>query len=269
MGPQRNQFLEPKFGDAEYLITKLRRDDLQCLCDLYHGNEKSETVDILDFGARKAPYQDLFRGIARSYKCADMPDEGEDREIDVLILPDGKLDMPDSSVDLVLSLQVLEHVPDVELYLEEAFRVLKPGGTLWLTTHGMWPFHPTPTDYYRWTLSGLIKTVGTRFEIFDTHAMMGAPAYSIMIFVRRLWDITRWINSRQSVILNKITGERWGKTAPRDRRITNKYMYAGNLIFIVFGGILNMMMECADLATSVASKDIEAAVYRIAAIKSK
>jgi ubiquinone/menaquinone biosynthesis C-methylase UbiE len=55
-----------------------------------------------------------------------------------------------------VSFQVLEHVPVPNDYLKEAHRVTKSGGKLFLTTHGQWPYHPTPTDYHRWTKAGLI-----------------------------------------------------------------------------------------------------------------
>jgi len=57
---------------------------------------------------------------------------------------------------LYVSFQVLEHVPVPHDYLKEATRVLKPGGRVFLTTHGPWPYHPTPTHYHRWTKAGLV-----------------------------------------------------------------------------------------------------------------
>jgi SAM-dependent methyltransferase len=52
--------------------------------------------------------------------------------------PDAPLPLGDSSVDLVLCAETLEHVRDVQLLLSEARRVLRAGGTLALTTpaHG-------------------------------------------------------------------------------------------------------------------------------------
>jgi SAM-dependent methyltransferase len=41
---------------------------------------------------------------------------------------DGTIDQPDNSVDLVLAISVLHHVPNVEHVVSELGRVLKPGG---------------------------------------------------------------------------------------------------------------------------------------------
>jgi ubiquinone/menaquinone biosynthesis C-methylase UbiE len=55
-----------------------------------------------------------------------------------LLEPDAPLPFDDSSFDLVLCAETIEHVRDVQLLLSEVRRVLRPGGTLALTTpaHG-------------------------------------------------------------------------------------------------------------------------------------
>jgi SAM-dependent methyltransferase len=52
--------------------------------------------------------------------------------------PDAPLPLEDSQFDLVLCAETLEHVRDVQLFLSEARRVLRPGGVLAVTTpaHG-------------------------------------------------------------------------------------------------------------------------------------
>ena len=48
-----------------------------------------------------------------------------------------QLDLPEASFDVVSSMEVVEHVPDVNALLGESRRLLRPGGALYLTTpHG-------------------------------------------------------------------------------------------------------------------------------------
>ena len=60
---------------------------------------------------------------------------------------------------MVLSTQVIEHVPDTGRYLRESWRLLRPGGALIVTTHGLIPEHGCPYDFYRWTADGLARAV--------------------------------------------------------------------------------------------------------------
>ena len=48
--------------------------------------------------------------------------------------PDAPLPCEDGAFDLVLCAETVEHVRDVQLLLSEVRRVLRPGGTLALTT---------------------------------------------------------------------------------------------------------------------------------------
>ena len=49
-----------------------------------------------------------------------------------------KLTFADSSFDVVLSLNVLEHVPNPQLYLQECYRVMRSGGWGYFSWHPIW-----------------------------------------------------------------------------------------------------------------------------------
>lgn len=58
--------------------------------------------------------------------------------------PDAALPFDDGSFDLVLCAETIEHVRDVQLFLSEVRRVLRPGGTLALTTPANLPIGRAP-----------------------------------------------------------------------------------------------------------------------------
>lgn len=142
------QRLSPQLSDRYYV----HLSDLKLFLDL-HTNHSYDHV--LDYGCGGSPYRDLFK--AKRYIRADYVDCGS---MDYLIGEDGKLPLANESVDLVISTQVLEHVFSPQKYLAEALRVLRPGGKLILTTHGIWEDHGCPYDFWRWTADGLSRELG-------------------------------------------------------------------------------------------------------------
>lgn len=64
------------------------------------------------------------------------------------------LRFPDSSYDIFIADQVLEHVPKVWKAAEEVCRVVKPGGLAIMTTPFLYPLHDYPVDCWRITPHG-------------------------------------------------------------------------------------------------------------------
>lgn len=60
-----------------------------------------------------------------------------------------------NSFDYVICNAVLEHVKDDSFVLNEIYRVLKPGGTAYISIPFMQPFHADPDDFRRYTAEGL------------------------------------------------------------------------------------------------------------------
>lgn len=103
-------------------------------------------------------------------------------DADVEIGPDGRLPVADGSVDAVLSTQVLEHVTDPNVYLDEVVRVLRPGGSLVLSTHGIMYYHRDPEDYWRWTHAGLESLLAGRgLAVRESQAVLGLTGVALQL----------------------------------------------------------------------------------------
>jgi SAM-dependent methyltransferase len=140
--------LDPRPGDVYYLHLS---DLLLGIKDLIPQN-----VDrVLDFGCGGSPYRTLFGPC--TYHRADLT--GSAAGLDLEYGADAALSAPSADYDCVLSSQVLEHVESPQTYLAECHRVLKPGGCLILSTHGLFEDHACPYDYWRWTVYGLQRLV--------------------------------------------------------------------------------------------------------------
>jgi SAM-dependent methyltransferase len=144
---------------------------------------------VLDYGAAESPYRHFFPE-STDFVAADLPGN-PNAGID--IQPDGSLPVPDDSFDAVLSTQVLEHVSNPALYLAECHRVLRPGGRMLLSTHGLMVYHPDPDDYWRWTCAGLQRAVREAgFEIVHFEGIMGLAASGIQLFQDAVyWHLPR------------------------------------------------------------------------------
>lgn len=136
--------LQPKLWDLDYLVLKDLRQLVETLAQHTRGR-------VFDYGCGAAPYRAFFKHCTE-YIGADVT---PGPQIDRLLDADGlTAELPDA-YDVVLSTQVLEHVKDPPSYLRECFRILKPGGQLILSTHGMVEEHGCPFDFHRWTSRGL------------------------------------------------------------------------------------------------------------------
>ncbi len=138
---------------------------------------------VLDAGAGKAPYRDLFahaRYESADFVAAEGDDHAHTYVCDLTAIP-----VEDARFDRVVCNQVLEHVPDPNAVLAELARVTKDGGRVICTCPFFYPQHMTPHDYYRYTdhslrllfsdagftvqrlewVEGYFATVGLQFEL--------------------------------------------------------------------------------------------------------
>lgn len=109
---------------------------------------------LLDVGCGKKPYKKFFfeNSNIDSYLGLDIKEAieygGEKPDI---FWEDDKIPLNENTINTAIATEVLEHVPNPELFLLEVNRVLKPKGLLLVTIPFLWPLHEIPHDNYRYT----------------------------------------------------------------------------------------------------------------------
>ena len=113
-------------------------------------------VRAADVGCGRQPYRRLLERYADEYVGMDVQASIADGYAPPGVRPieNGRLPSEDHGFDLILSSQVVEHVEHLQRHIEELYRILKPGGLLFLSTHGNFVKHDHD-DFWRWTDRGL------------------------------------------------------------------------------------------------------------------
>jgi len=93
----------------------------------------------------------------------------------------GNLPFRDNSVDIIINEAVLEHSKNPQALVKEMYRVLKPGGLIYITTVFVASFHSSPNDYYRWSKEGLRELLRD-FEEKETGVICGPTSAMLSIF---------------------------------------------------------------------------------------
>ena len=134
--------LVPRLWDYCYFTA---RTNLAVL-ERVRGREDSATR-VVDIGCGTKPFRGLFAG-----GCDYLGVDFDGRSAADLVHDLGQpLPLEDGSADVVLLSEVIEHVPDPELLLAEAARLLRPGGELFVSAPFAFPIHGRPYDFRRFT----------------------------------------------------------------------------------------------------------------------
>ena len=160
---------------------------------------------MVDLGCGAMPYRTMMDQLGIAYAGADI--EGD---ADLRIDPSGHVPLESESADAVISIQVLEHVRDLDNYCREIRRLLRRDGTLLLSTHGTWLYHPHPEDHRRWTRTGLIADLADRgLAVHDLVPVVGPLATTTIIrstgfafFARKLPFLGDLVAGAVAVVMN-------------------------------------------------------------------
>lgn len=124
---------------------------------------------VLEIGARTNPRLHLFGSDPWSYTVMDLESHTAGIETvigDITWCPH----LSDGSFDVIISVDVFEHIDRPWLAAAEITRLLRPGGLSYTSTLFAWRYHPVPIDYWRFTppclefLFGGLETISSGFD---------------------------------------------------------------------------------------------------------
>ncbi len=186
---------------------------------------------VVDIGCGDMPYRPLFAARGAEYLGCDLDDSAA-----VRITPGEPIPLPDGEAQGVVSFQVLEHVWDLDWYLGECRRLLRPDGWLLLSTHGSWLYHPHPTDFRRWTRDGLVGEIASRgFTVERVQALVGPLAWTTQF---------------------RLLGY---------REVLRRVPLVGPVVLAPLAMAMNLRMALEDLVTPAAIREGNACVYVVIA----
>jgi len=189
------------------------------------------TGAVLDVGCGSKPYQHLFG--ANTYIGMEIQRTAKQGSMKADVLYDGKVfPFRTEYFDSVLCSQVLEHVFEPNAFLKEIYRVLKPGGSLLLTTPFVWDEHEQPADYARYTSYGLhylLKTNGFRIIEQCKTISDGRCFFQLAngVIYKKIMPLSKSVRFAFSAIfpLVNLLGSLIGRLLPR-----NQDLYLDNVI---------------------------------------
>ena len=133
---------------------------------------------VLDYGAGLPSFH--FHNVV----TADIVDSPG---IDVVLPENGKLPFADETFDAVVSLAVVEHVPDPFAYAREIRRVLKPEGEVYVDSAFIQHYHGWPHHYFNTTQMGLKTLFRDGFEELGSGVRGYQNATLALLGVLRDW----------------------------------------------------------------------------------
>jgi SAM-dependent methyltransferase len=154
--------------------------------DLFTCLKKYSSGRVVDIGCGNKPYLPVIKSQIDSYTGCDIVQSSK-QCVDV-ICPANKIPLNSDEYDTIISTQTIEHVEDHQGLVNEAFRLLKPGGFFIVSGPMYWPLHEEPYDFFRITKYGfslLLHKSG--FEIVESKANGGKWALCGQVIIHTFY----------------------------------------------------------------------------------
>ena len=172
---------------------------------------------ILDVGGHK----NSKRGINFNLQHSDQrriyinitADKGTDIVTDARLMP-----FDNNCFEAIICCEVLEHIYDQEKAVREIFRVLKPGGSVFLTVPMIYPIHGDPDDFNRHTDHYWYQKL-TEIGFKETSIEKQGGYWSVLFDIIRMGLVSgsrsehKWTSRVANYILNIYS--RWLKCLPK------------------------------------------------------
>ncbi len=115
----------------------------------------------------------------------------------------GEIPVFDESFDVILILDVLEHLPNLEKALSEIWRVLKINGRVIMQLPFLYPIHDEPKDYMRLTRYGLELQTNKAGFCIETCQSIGQPLETAALLgnIAAAKTMIRWIDRSNMVFI--------------------------------------------------------------------
>lgn len=177
-------------SDQEAFIVPLLKERIAYWVPRLVADGGRDVRRVLDAGCGRQPFRELVEVVGGRYHSLDVALQ-EGVSVDYIGALDG--DLPGeisggSGFDVVLCLEVLEHVCHWERAFANLSRLLRPGGRVLLTCPFFYPLHEEPHDYWRPTPYAFREFAGRHGLSIEAEERLGTS-----------WDILGTLLARQQL----------------------------------------------------------------------
>ncbi|MDZ4668153.1 MAG: class I SAM-dependent methyltransferase [bacterium] len=174
--------LELKLYSKEYLVYFFLFKELRSAITRFAKGK------LLDIGCGNKPYEIMLKPYINEHLGCDIV-QSSNNKVDV-ICEATMIPIKDAAFDTIISTQTIEHIGDFQTMVNEAYRLLKPGGHFIVSGPMYWPIHEEPYDFHRFTKYGFIHSLEKAgFIAVEVNANGGKWAFLGQAIIHTLPDL--------------------------------------------------------------------------------